>query len=292
MDQIKSGGYVNFELPSFTYPDQWAPNAEGIWLGMPEHHYRAAPGLSQSQLKPLFESAKKFKHALENPKKATAAMHFGTIVHALTLGQDKISDIAVIRPVEFDSFRTKAAKQWRDSQTLIILSDSDLELMTAASKSIKADSNAAWILAMAKKEVAVFRRHERTGMLLKARLDLPFMDQEDKMAVADIKKTQTVNKHLFSKEIGTRLYHLQAAWYSWIIGASSFYFICVEEAEPNEVAIYKLSKDSIIKGGELYEKLLTRLVECRSSNSWPSRFEESTKIEEISIPIWLERETE
>lgn len=268
----------------------FAENTEGMWFGLPESIYRAAPGENVSALKPLHESPLKYRYAQDHPKERTAAMAFGTIVHGLTLTPDEVPGLWVKKA--FKDFRTNEAKAWRDKQTLIILSDEDLAEMTAAADALKAEPNVAWILNRAEKEVAIFRRHERTGLLLKARLDLPFMDHQDKIAVADIKKVQSVKKSLFAKDIGARLAHMQGAFYADIIGASSFYFIAIEEAAPNEVAIYKQTAASLDRGRRLYEKLLDTLVECRLRNEWPSRFATLTGIEEIEEPMWAQKENE
>lgn len=260
-------------------------------LGLREDLYRKFPASNFSALKEIHDSARKYKWALSHPKKRTAEMAFGSIVHGLTLTPDEVPGMWVKKA--YPDFKTKVAQQWRDAQTLIILDDEDLAAMTACSDSIKADPKAAWILERAEKEVAVFRRHDRTGILLKARLDLPFMDLENRLAVADIKKTTSIRRGLFAKAIGDRLMNAQLAFYRNIIGASGGgYIIAVEQAEPNDVRVFKLTDRSLERGEALYEHWLTKLVECTATDRWPTADEDSETVTEIEEPVWAQREAE
>ncbi len=267
-----------------------SPTETLIIEGLREDLYRAYPAVNVSSLKPMADSPRKYRYEQDNPKPRTKAMDFGVIVHGLCLTPEEVPGLWVKKA--FPDFRTNAAKAWRDAQTLIILDDEDLAEMTACADSIQADPKAAWILEKAQKEVAVFRIHERTGLMLKARLDLPFLDLENRTAVADIKKVQSVKPSLFSKAIGERLYHMQGAFYADIIGASSFYFIGVEEAAPNEVDIFRQSDASLARGRALYETLLDRLVKCTRENRWPGISEDSETVREIEEPSWAQRQGE
>lgn len=254
--------------------------------GLTENLYRAYPAVNVSSLKPLIESPRKYRWAKDHPKAITAAMIFGTCVHAILLEPDRLANLVVTRPEQWADWRTKAAKEWRDGQTALVASAEELEEMRACADSVQADPKAGWILSHAQREVAVFRRHERTGLLLKARLDLPFLDLEERIAVADIKKVQSVQPSLFAKAVGNFYYHLQGAFYVDMIGASDFYFIAVEEEAPNEVRLFKLSRESLQRGRTLYESLLDRLAQCLSDGRWPGASEDSDEVPEIEEPAW------
>lgn len=262
------------------------PGQEGIFFDLPESVYRAATGVNVSSLKPLAESPKKYRWAQDHPTKPTPAMIYGSVVHAICLEPNRVDSMVVTRPEQWKDWRTDAAKAWRDAQTALVVTSEELEAMHAAAKAVKEHPKAGWILDNAKNEVSVFKRHARTGLLLKARLDLPFEDLAGNTAVADIKKVQSIQRQLFAKDLTARLLHMQGAFYANIIGASSFYFIAVEEAEPNEVALYKLGDRSMQEGRDLYEALLDRLLLCRSSNHWPGATDESDEIEEIEALPW------
>lgn len=273
--------------------DHFTPNTDGIFLSLPEPIYRQAPGENVSRLKPLAKSPKAYKYALENPKERTPAMVFGTIVHAFILEPERAPDLIFTRPPEFKDWRTNASKEWRaerEAEGKVVCGDDEFQMMQDCARAVKEDPKAAWILQRAEKEVAVFKRHERTGLLLKGRLDLPFMDLQGNTAIADIKKVSSVKPALFSKVIGEHLYHMQAAFYCDLLGATSFYFIGVEEHPPHEVNIFKLSQASLQRGRELYEALLDRLVKCQEKDHWPGVSEDSNAIDEIEEPAWAQRE--
>lgn len=272
--------------------DKFTPGEEGIFLNLPESVYRSAPGENFSRLKPMAQSPKKYLYELNNPKPRTAAMVFGTVVHAMLLEPDKLSDLIVTRPEQWDSYRTKEAKAWRDSQTAMVVTDDELADMRDCAAAVKADPKAAWILQAAEKEVSVFKRHEGTGLLLKGRLDLPFTDLQGNTAIADIKKVTSVKRGLMRKAIGDRLIHVQGAFYCNLLGASSFYIIAVEEAPPHEVDIFEVPKVSLQRGREWYESMLARLVRCKAENRWPGVSEDSDTIQEIEEPEWCRMKEE
>lgn len=257
-----------------------------MFFGLPESVYRVAPGVNVSSLKPLAESAKKYRYAQDNRKPATAAMVFGTVVHTICLEPDRVENMVVTRPEKWTDWRTNAAKEWRAAQTALVVTDTEFAEMKLAAQAVKEHPKAAWILERAQKEVSIFKRHDRTGMLLKARLDLPFEDLDGNTAVADIKKVQSIQKNLFAKDVTSRLLHMQGAFYADIIGASDFYFVAVEESEPNEVAIFRLGNHSLAAGRALYEALLDRLLKCSQENRWPGATEDSDEIPEIEALAW------
>lgn len=63
---------------------EWEPFKPGFYK-LPEKFYRAAPGESQSALKPLLQSAKHYQYAKEHPFKGSDYSRFGTLVHGLYL---------------------------------------------------------------------------------------------------------------------------------------------------------------------------------------------------------------
>jgi hypothetical protein len=271
--------------------DKFTDNAGGIFLGLPHQVYRKASGVNFSSLKYMAESPKKYRWALDNPKEQTAAMIFGSCVHALLLEPDTVSSLVVTRPPQWDSWRTNAAKEWRDRQTALVATEEEFAQMTATAQAVKADPKGAWILQRAEKEVGVFRKHEATGLLLKGRLDLPFIDLNGNTAVCDIKKVQSVTRDGMSRAIGNGLYHAQLAFYLDLIGAKGGGYIqAVEEEEPHETRLFKLSDASIERGRAMYESWLTKLAWCIENDRYPGIDEDSAEVAEISEPMWLQRE--
>lgn len=269
--------------------DTFTENTEGVFFGLPHHIYRKAPGINISSLKLMAKSPKTYKHGLDNPKETTAAMIFGTVVHAMLLEPETVSSMVVTRPDKWDSWRTNDSKAWkseREAEGKLVVSSETFEEMTNCAAAVKTDPKAAWILQRAEKEVSIFKRHERTGLLLKGRIDLPFSDLQENIAIADIKKVPSVKRSLFQRAIGEHLHHASLAYYSDLIGASSGYLIAVEEQAPHEMDIFKLAPASLQRGRDLYESLLDKLAWCQKNDRWPGVSEDSNDIQEIEEPAW------
>ncbi len=270
---------------------KFTPDTEGIFLNVPMATYRSAPGENFSKLKHIHESPKKYLWNLQNPMEQTADMIFGSVVHALILEKHAVESLVVLRPSEFDSWRTKESRKWRDQQSALVVTEAEIALMKAASDALQADPKCAWILQRAQKEVACFRRHERTGLLLKGRLDLPFNDLNNLTAVCDIKKVQSVKRDDMSRTIGQRLYHVQLALYIDLIGATGgCYIAAVESDEPHETRLFKLKDASIERGRIIYETWLDKLTWCLKNDRWPGLDEDSEEVCEIEEPIWVQRQ--
>lgn len=263
----------------------------GTHLGIPERVYRAAEGENVSALLALAKSPKKYQHALTHPMEATSAMEFGTALHALTLEPHREpDDVCVVSP--YPDFRTKEAKEWRDTQTLPVFKSEAIERLRECRKAILTHPRAGWIMQQSEtgtREVSVWKHHGRTGLLLKGRLDIIFQGEDNRIAIADLKKCQNSSRDGFTKSLAERMYNVQAAFYCDIIGASDFYFIAIEEDAPFEVAVHKLSDEDLDLGRQVYERLLDKLVECRAKNRWPGASDYEKEISVVSLPMWARK---
>lgn len=258
--------------------------------GLQHDLYRAYPAVNFSSLKHIDDSPSKYRWELEHPTKRTKAMDYGTIVHGLCLTPEEVPGMWVKKA--FKDFKTNEARAWRDAQTLIILDDEDLAEMTACAESVKSHPQGAWLLRESKPEVAIFRKHEATGLLLKARLDMNFTDLEGNRAIADIKKVQSVRPGLLSKVIAERSIHAQMAFYCAMDGASSAYLVAVEEAAPNDVVVRKLKQESLIRGTALFESWLTKLAKSVAEDKWPGPDGSAETVEEIEEAYWAQKHVE
>lgn len=72
--------------------ENWAPGKPGFFI-LPEDVYRAAPGESQTGLKPILKSGKHYQYAKRKPFTGSDASRFGTLMHGLWLeGWDQNPD--------------------------------------------------------------------------------------------------------------------------------------------------------------------------------------------------------
>jgi len=259
------------------------PNKEGVFFDLPEAIYRQAPGVNISALKIMGRSPAHYHAGVVGPKfEPTPAMVFGTILHGSILEPGKTS--YVVRPVGMD-YRSKEGRAWRDAQSAPILTADEGDRILGAIDAVKTHPLVAGILAGkdVRREVAVFKRHEATGRLLKGRLDIVTEDSDGRTVVLDIKTTEDASANTFPKAMANFGYDQQAAYYSDLVGAEHFVFIAVEKTAPFAVGLYALDAESLDLGRAKNEAQLATLAECEDANSWPAYPE---TIETISLPNW------
>lgn len=268
----------------------FTPNTAGIFFGLPEEDYRKAPGENISALKHMGQSPAHYQAYITRPKEEpTPAQQFGTLLHACLLEPSKADFVE--KPDDVD-YRTKAGKEWRDSQVLPILNKEEADNIRGAQAALRKHPTVQAIIGSAPdhaKEVAVFRHHEETGLLLKGRIDILTTDREENTVVVDIKTTDDASPGEFSRAIAKWGYDQQAAHYLDLTLASFFVFIVVEKNAPYGIGVYTLDEESIDIGREKNRKAYRQLVECRATNTWPA-YEPS--IQTISLPRWAKMQKE
>lgn len=247
--------------------ETWQPGAEGIWQ-LPENIYRTAPGINNSELKHIRRSPAHYWAQKQKPaSEPTDAQLFGTLLHALVLEPE--SARYVVRPEGLD-YRTKEGKAWRAQQTEPVLDADrarDLENCAAA---VLGHPLAAAILAEAHKEVAVFKRDEETGLLLKGKLDILSKDSKGRVVIADIKTTDDASPAEFPYSARRWQYIRQPGYYSDLVGAERFLFIAIEKTAPYAVAVYEVDEPTITRSRMLYREDLATLAQCLKKDEWPA----------------------
>lgn len=259
--------------------EAWRPGIEGVFAGLPEKVYRKAPGVNVSSLKAMRYSPAHYKAALEDTDTdRTGALVIGTLVHAMAL--EAKPKPYVVRPPQFDSWRTNAAQAWRDSQTLDVLTPEEEQVVLRCVEALKRNPLLASMAECGHAEVSVFKRHPRTGLLLKGRSDLVAPDEDGGWHGLDVKTTLEfgADSDAFSRRISDMDYHIQDAFYTDLLGLESFTFVAVEKGAHSGVAMYQLEDEDRELGRRAYNMHLLRLRECMDSGEYPSYPETVRKI--------------
>ncbi len=263
--------------------NKFTPGKEGVIFDLPEDVYRKSPGIAQSSLKLMDRSPAHYYSYVNGAKKqSTPAQIFGTLLHSAALEPETLLNKYVVKP-DGISFTSKEGKSWRDSQTQTIISKEDCDAFNGCAESINNHPIANSFIQFGKKEVSVFKDSKDSNLLLKGRLDILMMDADNNTAIADVKTCENASEEAFSKDLYNWNYHMQAAYYLDLIGATSFFFIAVEKTAPYAVNVFQLDPDSIDAGRAKYKHLLKKLEECHINNLWPSYGQE---IKTIGIPLW------
>jgi exodeoxyribonuclease VIII len=261
---------------------QFAPNTEGIFFDLPDDVYRKAPGVSQTELKWMRPTPAHYRAKKDAPPEPpTDAQVIGKLTHSAVL-ERKIEGQFTIKP-DGMTFASKDGKAWRDAQTLPIVSQEVADNIAGMTDSVACHPTAQAVLKNSRREVSGFKRDPETGLMLKARADVLTTDANGLTVIPDLKTCDRgeADSKEFSRAIWKWGYHLQAAHYLDVFGASSFLFIVVEKLPPYAVAIYYLSAEALNKGRADRDLLLAELKRCQDESLWPGYTE---LIQEISLP--------
>lgn len=267
--------------------NDFVPNTEGVFPGLSEAEYRAAPGIGQSLLK-AFDAEPTPTHFIESltrPKEVTEAMEFGTILHTAILQPERLNEAYYVKPEPWDGRKTEC-KQWKSAHHDRPIIDKEQEasipkiVATVASLPVAGD-----IIRTGQKEVSFFKRDEETGLLLKCRVDAIATDTDGLTHIADLKKVR--RGYATATRFGTQCadlgYDIQCYSYLHITGASRFIFVAMEEEAPFEAETWELDAEDIISGCAKYRKILLRYAECLNTGLWPGY---TKAVKRLKLPAW------
>lgn len=236
-----------------------------------DQYHNITDRISKSGLDKIAKSPAHFK----TPQIETDAMRIGRITHEFIL--EGVQNV-VTSP--FDSFRTKEAREWRDSQTKPIITTSELETIYAMREAVLRHPEAARLLSDGQAEQTFFFDEPTTGAPCRCRTDWMTSDG----VVVDLKTTTDASPKGFAKAVWKFRYHVQDAFYTDGIEASTgcrptdFVFIAVEKTAPFGVGVYRLSEGLREEGRELYLEDVKTWQECMSRNEWPAYSDEIIEI--------------
>jgi len=262
--------------------------------------YHAKKATPQDTSKPVSKSLlwqfgkSPWKWAHQVASQPTAAMNLGSVVHAITLEPDKVSEVFTLS--EFDSFRTKEARDWRDQKVaegLIVLSEKDY--LAAATMAHRATGELH--RALGGDHVGYQVEQEVTGSIngvdVCGLIDVvPDGPVPPAPAVLwDLKTCGSIgDERSLQRTVFDFGYHVQAALYCDLMAAEmddepSFGFIFVETTVPYETTHIILDRDCILAGRAKYMELINRWSHLRKKplDEWPGSVERGIVMEP---PSW------
>lgn len=237
--------------------------------------YRAAPGLSTSQLKAFAECPE------GKPQKETDAMLFGTRLESIMFGAYR--DIA-IQP---ESIKVRRGKEWDAFQdehpNADIIRAAEYDELQRAVDAIQANATADDLL-NADTWLSFFWHDSETRVLRKAELDVLRPD-----IIVDLKTCADVSAQVWTRQAESLRYHWQAASYQdavqSVLGVLlPVVFVCVANKPPYSVEIYEMDQRWIDEGLEEVRACIRRYERCRESGVW--RSPTWGKIVNVSRPRW------
>lgn len=207
----------------------------------------------------------------------------GSMLHTAFLEPDRFDEQFVHS--QFDNYRTKAAREWRDEVIASgkqILSDDDTDFLQGALASLR--SVGADTLLEGHVEASLVWRHERTGLWLKSRPDiLPVSG----MAV-DLKTTNDASGVACYRSVNNFRYDVQLALVSmgmeaiFGVSTSDAALLFIETSEPYLTRMVDLPQPQIEEAIPEIEAALDAIASGIETGDWPT-YNDSTWLR----PDWL-----
>jgi len=266
----------------------------GIYDGIPLAVYRAARGVSHSDLRLFSRTPAHYAASLADidPGEETKAKRDGALLHLAILEPVKFGDGVshYVRP-EGIHFSNKEGRAWRDAHPeLPILSEIEHAQIAGARAAVFANRTACALLtAGGANEVSVFGCHARTGLTLRMRADRITEDAAGRPWIVDIKSCPDARK--FACSAREFRYDVQSVFSTDALAlaglpGAAFVFIAVE-IEPTHgvhgVRLVMLDAETQENARALYEAELDRFSECDRTGIWPGH---SDEIEYIRVKRW------
>lgn len=236
-------------------------------------------GLSGTEVATILDSPADLKWKRDNPTPSTSAQSFGTIVHALVLGQPVM---AVVN--EYPDFRSKEAREWKVAQEgfgLTVVKAEDMARAQEVAAAVRDNSLALELLeAPGRSETTVVGEHR--GHALKGRIDrLPYVG-----ALVDLKTAKDASPHAMSRFIGDYGTTTQLAHYALLAGREEHrpLIIAVRNTGRPAVAVYRLTDVTWHVALEATRRAWDVYADCMDSGVWPDPH--AAQVNELELRPW------
>ena len=285
---------------------------DGIHEGVPFDEYHAWKAVGNSSVLRRMRRSALYTKAMEGrpDEESTADQVIGQAVHALVLEPDRYAErfveltrCAAIRAKDGQRCENPGTKIGADgecfcgvhgkgvssSDARIALTEDQVNRADAMANAVVQDDEARKILARCTtREVSLLWTDPATGLRCKGRADLWAADPFDAY-LWELKKSARAHPTAFPREILTRGYHSQLAWYDTgarVLGftPSSVGLIVVHDAakdDVHEVGTYDLIADALELGREVNRRALDEYAACVREGKWPGWGRRP-----LSVPNW------
>jgi hypothetical protein len=265
--------------------------AEGVYQDLPAAEYHAAEGASKSLLWEFGQASTPLHFKKRKPKVATLDMQFGTVNHVAILQPELLHLAYYTRPEKYPSTpkATKAnpapdkvmkpwngnsdwCKDWlEEHKDRPVLTSEQVASIPKIVARVEALEEFGQALDHGQSEVSFFKKDEETGLMLKCRPDLVATDRNNVTWLFDPKKVQSgcANKKDFEAQAYNLGYHVQAASYLHITGATHFVFVPFDDDEPFDAIQWRATREFLDAGYREWRRLLLAYAECFKTDKWP-----------------------
>mgnify|MGYP000756144980 CR=1 FL=1 len=265
---------------------------------MTNEEYRAAEGVSRSELFRLTVSPLHFRYEQEHPKSKTPALQFGSAFHKLVLEPDTFSqEFAVLSICDRRTKEGKAlfAEFEENCGDKAVVTAEEYEQICSMRDSVMGNPYARLLL-RGEVEQSFFWDDELTGERCKCRPDV-LTEVDGDGIIVDLKSCVAADSDSFMRDCVKYGYDLQVAMYRQGVYANTgkwceFVFIAVEKEPPYAVNLLQANDLVIRRGEDLFRELIGKYHHCKTTGNWYGYNGFSGMINNLSLPRWMEKEYE
>lgn len=235
-----------------------------------------------STLKKFALSPAHFRSACDEPAEPTAAMRFGTIVHAMLLGPRRGNPLVVYPG------KTRQGNAWKEFDAahagVEIVTQTEWDAAIPAAWAIATHPLARALAAGSYFEVPL--RWKSAGIDCETSgIDIVGSD-----FIAEVKTSTSAQPEWFARQCVKMHYHAQAAFYLDAARANGlnvsrgFFEIVVEVKPPHAVTVFEMTEPLLELGTKSIALWLERLRACQDEGHWPAY---AQGIVPLEAPAWL-----
>jgi hypothetical protein len=284
-----------------TLADQLVPTITkpGLYPDVDEAAYHQDPvvggSLSSTGARRLLPPScpAKFRYAADHPPEPSDEFDIGHAAHRLVLGVGP-----ELHLIEHEKWNTNVAKkEVADTREAgaVPLKPQQYAQVNAMADALKSHKLAMKLLRSGKPEQTLVWQDKRTGVMLRARLDvLPDARPGKRLIVPDYKTAAKADDASMQKAIAEYGYHIQGHWYTdgvteLGLAPDEVWFVLVvqEKTPPYLVNVVSPTESSMFIGGEWAQHAIDIYKQCTETGIWPGYSQEITHLE---LPIWTERQ--
>lgn len=271
-----------------TLPSQQDPNP-GIYYDVPDEYYfginaisfhrmlNADPGTGGCPLKYYIAVIRG-----EDNIEETSAMRVGKLANDMLLRPEQLNSKYAVRPEEIDGKpwhgNRKECKQWMadaEQAALCIVSTSEWSESKRLSESVASNLMAAELVQKSDHEVVIVWQCSVTGLICKAKIDMIMKGKSGYREISDLKTTSKELSEFMRRELWTRQYDRQLAFYRHGMAClghpeMDVSLLAVEKCLPYRSAIVCLHHIDLAAAHEENNTVMLLLKECYRDNVWPS----------------------
>ena len=241
---------------------------------MTQNEYRAADGISRSELWKIEKSPLHFKWAQEHPDSDSKALAFGRAVHKAVLeSRDFFSEFAIAPEI---NKRTLAGREeWEEFASRNfgkeIITQDDYGVITEMVKAVQENEMAAALLSGAV-EQSFFWVDDQTGEVCKCRTDC-IAEWNGEKYIVDYKTTDSCEDGHFERSCRKYGYKFQAGMYTEGVFQNTFEqyrfaFVAQEKKAPYAVRVYICTPEFVQQGYDKLRELIGIYHQCKETGNW------------------------